>query len=320
MPGQMGQAVKLNIAPAASISAFPAANLFRAVRFYSDTVQEKADWQPNPVIGGATENDFDTPDLQQDMPTVEGQRVFPLCVNQAGDIFSLLFGAPVTTGASAPFLHTFKSGIATAPRLYAVERRLSATRQRRIFGECMKSFSMEVAKDNGIQQFTIGSMGRDEQKATTALTGVLAERTFNALNKRAAIITVNGSNAADALSLKIDYQTGIKDIPYLDGTGFISAIEREDDSSLSGSIVLRTNTDTFHDIADGGALNTVGCTFGSGSAQFQLTANVRFGAMGQPVQGRGGMECELSFQGMVTGASPMLTVALSNALPAATYT
>jgi hypothetical protein len=320
MAGQMGQAVKLNIGPAANIAAFPAANLLRAVRFYSDSVQKKADWQPNPVIGGISENDFDTLDLQQDMPTVEGQRNFPLCVNQAGDIFSYLFGVPVTTGAAAPFLHTFKSGVANAPRLYAVERRLSATRQRRIFGECMKGFSMEVSKDNGVQQYTISSMGRDEQTATGPLVGVLAERAFSPLNKRAATIVVNGSTAADALSLKIDYQTGIKDIPYLDGTGLISAFEREDDSSVSGSIVLRTNTDTFHNIADGGALGTVGCVFGSGSAMFQLSANVRFGAMGQPVQGRGGMECELSFQGMVLAASPMLTVAFSNALPSGTYT
>lgn len=319
MPGQFGQAARLLIAPAASISAFPAGNLFRAIRFYSDSVQKKADWQSNPVIGGATFNDFDTPDLQQDMPTVEGQRVFPLCVNQAGDIFANLFGVPVTTGAG-PFVHTFTSGAAAAPRLYAAERRMSATRQRRLFGECMKSFSFEVAKDNGIQQYTISSMGRDEVTSSTPLTGTLAERAFAPLNKRAAIISVNGSTAADALNLKLDYQTGIKDIPYLDGTGLIAAIEREDDGVLSGSITLRTNTDTFHTIADGGALGTVGVVFGSGSAIFQATANVRFGAMGQPIQGRGGMECELSFQGVVTGAAPMLTVALTNGLASGTYT
>lgn len=320
MPGQMGQAARLNIAPTSALPTFPAGNLFRALRFYNDSVQKKADWQPNPVIGGAVHNDFDTPDLQQDMPTVEGQREFPLCVNQSGDLFSLLFGVPSTAGASAPFTHTFTSGSPTAPRMYAVERRLSASRQRRIFGEVMRSFGIEVAKANGIQTFTIGSMGRDEVKSVTPLTGVLAERAFVPLNKRAAIISVNGSTAADALALKLDYQTGVKDIPYLDGTGLIAAIEREDDATLSGSITLRTNTDTFHDIADGGALGTVGVVFGTGNAIFQLTANVRFGAMGQPIQGRGGMESELTFTGLALAASPMLTVALVNTLPASTYT
>lgn len=319
MPGQMGQAARLNIAPTSALATFPAANTFRPIRFYSDSVQKKADWQPNPVIGGTVQNDFDTPDLQQDMPTVEGQREFPLCVNQSGDIFSLLFGLPNTTGAG-PFVHTFVSGVATAPRIGAAERRLSATRQRRIFGEVMKSFGIEVAKDNGIQRFTIGYMGRDEVKSVTPLTGVLAERAYAPFNRRAAIISVNGSTAADALNLKLDYQTGVKDIPYLDGTGLIAAIEREDDSTLSGSITLRTNTDTFHDIADGGALGTVGIVFGTGSAIFQLTANVRFGAMGQPIQGRGGMESELSFQGMALAASPMLTIALTNSLAANSYT
>lgn len=320
MPAHFGQRAKLALALQAAIATFPAANLFRYLRFYSSAAEGKADFQPDPIIGGSVQNDFDTPELIQDMAMVDGAFEFPVCANQSGDVLSWIFGTPTTAGASAPFTHTFVSGSNTAPRMYAAERFLTATRQRRLLGLVPKSLGLEFAKENGVQRMNVGVIGRDENNATAALTGVLAERVYTPLHRKRAVISVGGVAAPEAVGLSIDYQTGVKDIPYLDGTDAVSAIEREDDATLSGTLKVRTDTNTYHALGDGGGLSTVGVVLGTGNAVFQLTANVRFGRRGVPVSGRGGIVAEFPFQGQVLAASPMLTVALVNALPAATYT
>jgi hypothetical protein len=319
MAGHYGQRAKLAFAPQSTISVFPAAAGFRPCRFYAAPAEVKADFQPDPVIGGSVQNDFDTPELIQDMAMVDGAFDFPLCVNQSGDIFSWIFGVPTTTGASAPFTHSFISGVPSAPRMYAAERFLTAARQRRLFGLVPKSLGMEFAKENGIQRMSVGVIGRDEVNNATPLTLVLNERAYAPLARKRAVISVGGSAAPEAVGLSFDYQTGVKDIPYLDGTDAISAIERDDDSTFSGTLKVRTDSNLYHALGDGGTMSSVGVVTGSGNAIFQASANVRFGRRGVPVTGRGGMVSEFPFQGQVLAAAPMLTIALVNALPNNTY-
>jgi hypothetical protein len=299
------------------IATFPTA--MRLARYYSSTIEGKQDDQPDDVIGATAHNDFDTVNLQRDMETVDGAMEFPLCANQTGDVLTDIFGLPVTTGTNPTITHTFSSGAATAPRLFGQEIKISATRQRRHVGLVARSFSLSVAKENGIQRFSISVIGRQDLNASTAFASPGAERAYLPLNKRTARIQLNGAAAPDIMSGSFEYNTGVEAVPYLDGTEFIGAIERDNDATVSGSISVRTDSNTYHALGDTATDHTVAFIVGSGNSMMTITVRGRFSKKGQPVSGRGPLVTEFAFKGQVGASAPMVTVALVNSLAALSY-
>jgi hypothetical protein len=317
MPTNQGKTSRLARGSQTDIATFPAA--LRLIRYYSSTVEGKQDDQPDDAIGATAHNDFDTTNLQRDMETVDGAMEFPLCANQTGDVLADIFGIPVTTGTSPTITHTFASGLATAPRLFGQEVRISATRQRRHSGLVARSFSLSVAKENGIQRFSISVIGRQDLNSSTAFSSPTAERAYLPLNKRTARIQLNGAAAPDIMSGSLEYNTGVEAVPFLDGTEFIGAIERDNDATVSGTISVRTDSNTYHALGDTSTQHTVSFILGSGNAMITVTVRVRFSKKGQPVSGRGPLVTEFAFKGEVGTSAPMVTVALVNGLAALSY-
>jgi hypothetical protein len=322
MPANYGQSIRFNRARQSAIGAAPAANTYRAMRIFSSTLEGKTDYDPIPVLGGALANDFDTPELGTQMEMVDGEVVFPACLNQIGEVLADLFGAPVTTGASAPFTHTFVSGAASAPLLVAAEMVISASRQRRFAALRPTGMKLDISKEKSgdtTQRISVGYMGVGETTEATALAGIQAERLWLPASGRRARLLINGVANPDVIGASLDYQTGVADIPYLDGNDTIGAIERENDGTASGTFRVRANTNTYHTLSEGGAINTIGFQWQNGTASLTITVNCRIGKRGLPVPGRGALPAEFPFTGQQTNSLPMVTVALVNGIAASQY-
>jgi hypothetical protein len=290
-------------------SAFVATSM-RPFRFISDTTTKQAGFQPDPVIGGALENDFDTPELQQDMETVDGQLVVPVCARQVGDLLRLLMGDPTKTGTGT-VTHTYRSG--RAPRFGSVERRLVAARHRRFHGYTLRTMQMSFEKGNGNQQITFGTAARQETEVSTPAATPAAERTYRPLLRRSANFLLNAVAAVDVQAAEFTYTSGLAPIQYMDGGNLTSGMELDADGTVTGSITVRTDSATYHTLADGGAVQSLQFSVADG-ANFQLAASIRakFNPTGVPIAGRGGQQTQFSFTGQATAANPMLTVLLVN--------
>lgn len=323
MPATHGQSARLHIARQSAIATFPnTPSEFRPRAFYSSTIAGSAGFTPDPVLGRGTFNNFDTPALQRNMEEVAGDVVFPLCANAIGDVLADVFGLPVTTGASAPFTHTFASGKDASPLMCAAELRLSSSHQRRLLGLVPTGLKLDVAKEasgDTTQRITVSYMGREDQTASTALSGVGTERAALYQSRRAVALLVDGVVAGEVLTASLDHRTGVASVPYLDGTDFVGAIEREQDETCSGSIRFRTNARTWHEMAADGNLRQIGFRWGNTQTGLTITVNARLSKIGQPVEGRGAVIGNVDFMGQVGAASAMLTAQLYNALPANSY-
>jgi hypothetical protein len=324
MPANYGQQAKLNRARQTVWDTMPAAATHRSARFFTHSLEGKQDYTPIPVIGGSAANDFDTPELGADMQECSGDIVYPLCINQAGDWLFDVFGAPVTTGTAPNITHTFSSGAATAPRMLAAEVLLSTTRQRRFLGLTPTGLKFDVRKDqsgDSTQRMTVSYMGRSETTNAAALAGVQAERAYAPVSGRTAQVLINGVASAEVTGASFDYRTGVEAVNVLDGVpDTASGIERGADGTCTGSIKVRTNTNTFHTLSDGSAAVNIGFQLGTAAAGLLVTVRASIGKRGQPVSGRGALEAEFPFTGFVGPSTPMVTAALFNALAAGTYT
>lgn len=287
------------------------ATAMRPFRFISDSTSVSAGWEPDPVIGGALQNDFDTPTLQQNMDMVEGQLVVPVCARQTGDLLRLLLGDPTKTGTTT-ITHTFQSG-KTALRFGSLERRILSNRHRRINGYALRSMQMSFEKGNGNQQVTFGTAGRSEVEVAVAATTPSAERTYTPLLRRSANFLINAAAAAGVQSGEFTYTNGLAPIQYLDGGNLVSAMELDGDGTLSGSLTVRDDSTAFHLLADGGAVHALQFTVAQGgNLQVVCSMQARFAKTGVPIAGRGGQSTQFSFTGQATASQPMLTVQVVN--------
>jgi hypothetical protein len=248
--------------------------------------------------------------------------VYPLCANASGDVFADIFGAPSTVGASAPYTHVFLSGRAAAPKILAMEMRLSASHQRRLVGLVPTGFKLDVAKEasgDTTQRLTVSYMGRQDQLATTALTGVGTARAPVFLSRRKVALLIDNVLVGEVLTASLDHKTGVASVPYLDGSDFTGAIERDVDESCSGAIRVRTNARTWHEMSEDNVVRTISLRWGNSNSGVTISVVGKIAKNGQPVEGRGALVSNFDFMGQVGASNAMVTVGLVNGLPADTY-
>jgi hypothetical protein len=317
MPADYGQTVRTLRARQTAWATEPA-GVWRAARIFSDTVEGKQDYDTIPLINPGLANDFDTPAIGSQIQECSGDIVYPLCVNQAGDWLFDVFGANAHAAVGPDFAHTFSSGLAASPRLVGVEKRLSATRARKALGLAATGLKFDVRKDqsgDSTQRMTVSYMGRSETTESVPNASPTAERLYNPVSGRTAQVLINGLVNAEIISASLDYRTGVQSVQYLDGiTDLSSAVERETDCTCSGTIKVRTNTNTFHTLAESGALTQLGFQLGTATRGLLVTVNCKIGKAGQPIPGRGALEAEFPWTGSVAPAAAMLTAVLTNSI------
>lgn len=154
---------------------------------------------------------------------VSGSITAPLTVRDFGWWLKSAFGAPVTTGASAPYQHVFKVGN-TMPSL-VLEQGFTDINQYFLYNGCVVSKMGFSFGGDGELVSTIDIMGAKETLAATSFDSTLTEMVFDRFANFQAAIKEGGSTIANCTEASIDIDFGLDGDTYcIGGQGFRTAI------------------------------------------------------------------------------------------------
>ncbi|WP_029066564.1 phage tail tube protein [Labrenzia sp. DG1229] len=283
--------------------------------FYSENLGESEPFEQNPLIGLARNNNRDATEPQPGLLTASGDIVVPLDANHFPYWLTMLFGAPVTSGAG-PYTHVWTSGSEELPwRTIEVEKRAGAAFYQNI-GVVTNGFSLDATRGGGFRQVTLNCLARNQVKLSSTGGGSPAAMVPTSLLPASqGLLRVNSVLAGNFLGASINYQNGFSEDGSINGTKFVAGFDLDDEAQLTGNGRVRYVDDTYFDIMSVGDPVALELEFGEAAdakINFAMPA-VRFDrAPFAPINGPGRLESEFGFRAEQTTGAPMLTVTVTN--------
>lgn len=296
-----------------------AAAAFVRRHFYDLQFQPQSEPQSDDVMGGGFHNSIDERPAAPDVERASLRTVWPLDLVQIGWALTEFFGAPVTTGAEAPYTHTFSSGTVQIPST-TFERKLLAGAFDGAIGAVCRSLTFPMGADRGYTRINADYFARESlEQYAVSIAGAPETPALTARVPRAVgTIKKDGVALGSVISGDVTLTNVLGEDSY-HGSRFI------DDVQLEGRQAAVNLTGRFK----GAAMRDLG-KLEAGQflpealdleTAWQLTAtlklvitlrNQRFAKVGVATSGPGRLDVALRSRGEVGAAADMVTAVLTN--------
>lgn len=293
--------------------------------YYSESFTPGEGLEQDPEIRTDVHNERDATDPAPTLPAPTGSMDAAADINQLLFWLRLFFGAPVTTGASAPYTHVFTSGASELPSA-TLEVPMGEERWKAIIGVKGNTFGFNFDKEAGFKRFQYGLVAREVRQITGA-GNALFDGATPVLFPRAkapgtlATIAFNGVQAGRVVGGGYQYNNNLTPEYFADGSRFPSDYEPGDTAieitpriRLDRSAAANGVIDLFQ--GQGGTPFACSLTLPLG-AGLSLTLNHPRCFAERPSQVVSGPDA-VEFQGRImpaqTSGAPALTATLVNAL------
>jgi hypothetical protein len=173
----------------------------------------------------------------KDAVTADGDVVIPIDVEAFGFWLKAAFGAPMTTGAEAPYSHEFRSGNWSLPSL-SIETGMPEVPRFAMYSGCMvDSLSWQMAR-SGLLTATASIVAQGETIGTTTVAGAPANIALKRFGHLNGAITRNGTNIGNVVSADINYANNLDRIETIRADGKIDGADPSI-AALTGNVVVR---------------------------------------------------------------------------------
>ena len=227
---------------------------------------------------------------------VNGSLEVPVTVRDFGWWLRACFGAPVTTGATAPYTHVFKIGD-TMPSL-VIEQGFTDVAQYFLYNGCkIGKLGLSFGGDGELVA-SIDVMGAKETLATTSFDTTLTTMVFDRFANFQAAILEGGSAIANCTEAGIDVEFGLDGNTYcIGGSGFRSDIA-EGIVAASGNIKAMFQNATLLTKAMNGTESSLKITLTNGSHSLEILIPELVYERATPgIEGPAGVFVTLPFKG-----------------------
>ncbi|GHF71172.1 phage tail tube protein [Seohaeicola zhoushanensis] len=270
----------------------PAANSFWKMPFASTTLGSEQPLLNNELLGYGR----DPLAPVKDAITADGDVVVPIDARFLGIWLKALFGAPTTTGGSAPYSHEFVSGAWSLPSMAVEVGNPDVPSYRMLTGVVANSINWTMQR-SGLVTATINCVAQGESKATSSAAGTLEELALTRFGSFNGSISREGSLLANVVSGQITYSNNLDRVETIRSDGKIAGADPSI-AALSGEIVVRFADTTLLDQAVSGAPCELVFDYEiDASTKFTLTVHsVYLPAPRLPITGPGGMQATFAWQ------------------------
>lgn len=222
---------------------------------------------------------------------VSGEITVPVDVEAMGVWLKALLGAPTTTGAEAPYTHTFGSGANAIPSL-AIERQMpDAARFDMMTGVKLDSLSLSMQRGERVNA-RLSLMGQAETSAGTTQAGSLAtDWTLERYLYEHGKVQREGSDLANIVSAELTYSNGLEAVETIRQDSLIAGLDATM-TSLTGRLTARFDDGALQTQAEDGTVCTLAWVLSLGVGKsLTITAHeVRLSRPRLAVEGPGGVQ------------------------------
>ncbi|PQO22055.1 hypothetical protein C2I36_15015 [Rhodobacteraceae bacterium WD3A24] len=249
----------------------------------------------------------------KDAVTADGDVVIPIDAETFWLWLKAAFGAPATTGTSAPFTHEFVSGDFDLPSM-AIEVGMPEVPRFAMYSGCMLDQLSFQMQRSGQLQATASLVAQGEDRETSSQAGTLTELDLKRFGNFNGSVKRDGSSLANLISAEVNYSNNLDRIETIRSDGKIDGADPSI-SALTGQIEVRFADETLVDQAAGGNSCELefGFTLGSGES-FKLVAHEVY--LPRPrveVSGPQGVQATFDWQAALNSAEGvMCTATLTN--------
>lgn len=253
-----------------------------------------------------------------DVITAGGDVTVPIDLENWGLWLRAAFGAPVTTGAAAPYTHVFESGAWTLPSL-AIETGLPDVPNYGMAVGCMVDTLSWTMQRSGNLTAKVGLRAQGEEAPTsTSNAGTPTEKSLIRLGNFNGSILRNGTQLANIVSGEVMYSNNLDPIETIRSDGKIDGLDPAM-AACRGSITVRFADRVLLDQAVSGASCALDFTLEK-SASEKFTFSVPRVFLPRPritIDGPNGIEVKFDWQAsQQADGSPMVVATLINAVDA----
>jgi hypothetical protein len=249
---------------------------------------------------------------------VEGDVTVPVDLRRFGQWLRMVLGAPVTTGTTPNFTHTFKTGAASLPSASVEIGLTNAPVFLMETGVMANTLAIDLTKE-GYVDAVIGLIGQSETKNTATAGGTPTSVTNTQFTQFHSSIKRDGTALGNITGAQFTYDNGLEIIETVRADGKIDGCDPTL-AKLTGNLEARFADATLFDAATAGTAMALefGWTINTNQS---IIFNIHEVYMPKPkvsIQGAGGISASFDFQAALnTAQSCMMTVVLKTDI--ATY-
>ncbi|MEO0385045.1 MAG: phage tail tube protein [Pseudomonadota bacterium] len=292
----------------------PASGDYTPLPFYTENLGSSEPLEDDPVIGADEHNTRDSTKAAPGLISHGGDVVFPMCLNNLGEVMRYAFGAPTTVGAGADKTHTFNSGATSLPSAaIQVPKKSDAVMVHK--GCVLSTLGFDFSRSGGYRRVNTSWLGRIDSPEAAALGAEGTPLGLLQIPGTLGTLSVNGATPAHVMSGQLTFNSGASPLEAITGDRAVSAAILDNPASCEGQFVVRfTDTALYDEVVAENEVPIV-ITFELSATQsiaFSMPA-CRLGRQPfAPISGPGGMEVTMPFRAAQTADDPMLSVVLKN--------
>lgn len=287
--------------------------VYTKVAFKSSDIGGEKALGTDPLLGKGR----DAQDPYYEGEKVDGSIVVPIDLRDFGLWLKGLFGAPTTTGASAPYTHAYESGgVLPSLDLETGHPQLGATG---LFDLCtgvkLGTLAFDLSR-NGPASASISAIAQGESRDNaSSVDATPLENALNRFNQSGGAIKVGGVQLGSVVGGRFNFTNGLSPVETIRSDGLIDGVD-EGEANCDGSITVRFSTDTTLSDAINAetpvALEYVYTMSGGYSLKFEMP-RVFLPKKKRAVNGPGGIEIPYDFKASFDStAGYMVKVTLIN--------
>ena len=317
MPRAIGANCRLLMTPEATYGTAPAGDWLR-MPFLSCDLGAEQPLLDADVIGLGGNRDPAAPFF--DTVTVEGDVVVPVDLINIGHWLRLLLGAPVTTGTSPNFTHSFGSGTAALPS-NSIEIGYPDVPN---YDLCtgVRADTLEIDfSPTGPATATFGLMGQGSARGASSSGGTPTSAAYTAFNKAQGAISRNGTALAQVTGARLTYANGMEMVRTIRADRKVEGVD-PGIARATGQITARFADTTLLTQAQNNAPAEFAFSYTiDANRSLTFTLHEVYLALAKtPVEGPGGVEASFEFRAAFNAtATRMMTAVLKNQQAGAEY-
>ena len=228
----------------------PPASGFTRMPFASTTLGAEQPLQASELLGYGRDPQAPI----KDAVTADGNVIIPIDAEAFGFWLKAAFGVPSTTGAEAPYTHTFTSGNWSLPS-FSLESGMPEVPRYAMYAGCMvDSLSWQMAR-SGLLTATVSIVAQGEDVNTVSAAGVPASVALSRFGHFNGAVTRNGASIGNVVSADLTYANNLDRIETIRSDGKIDGADPSI-AALTGNIVVRFADQTLVQQA----INNEACT------------------------------------------------------------
>ena len=252
----------------------------------------------------------------RDAVTCDGDVVVPIDARFLGVWLKALFGEPITTGASAPYTHSFRSGGWTLPS-FAAEIGMPDVPYFAMCAGCVANSLAFTMNRSGLITATIAVVAQGETVGTTSDAGTPTGLALTRFGAATGAVRRNGSALGNIVSAQVSYSNNLDRIETIRNDGMIEGADPSI-AALTGTVEVRFADTTLLAQATAGDPCELAFAYAIPSGpSFTLTAHAVY--LPKPklaLEGPGGVQASFAWQAALdTTVGRMATAVLVNDQP-----